>query len=316
MALDFTEIASPSRGASDDFEHFCRDFLETVRHLKVVKDVSRGADGGIDIGVSDLIGGRHLVSCKHFATSNRAVGRYDEQDVLDRMHEHDCNSFIGMYSTIASTGLVEKLERLRKTRGISFEIVDYRRIESELLKTGRGFELIRRYFKNSLTNLAPRFISVLPSYALEDCEQHDTDSWSLETDTGSIRGPDPSELLRIANEGAMSTVHEPMFAKALNEAVRLYPTYFKKSDEARPPRITSSAVVPNYAALNKLRGENGSVQNFVFAIWSMFDDFTVNQMLLDMDAIPLFRIGFAVLAQQQGTEHRDILARLFAYRPV
>jgi hypothetical protein len=110
MPIDFTEIPSPTTpGGRDDFELFARAFLEAAG-LHVVQGPARGADGGQDLIVEEAVGGpiskstrRWLVSCKHFAASDRSVGPSEEQNIGDRTRQHRADGFIGFYSTIPHT---------------------------------------------------------------------------------------------------------------------------------------------------------------------------------------------------------------------
>ena len=87
-----------------------------------------------------------LVSCKHYAHSGNSVGRTDEEDILDRLAEHECKGFIGIYSTIPSSGLEQKLQRLQNTKGLIFRIYSSEEIERLLLDTAEGFRLAKRFF--------------------------------------------------------------------------------------------------------------------------------------------------------------------------
>src|ERR1035441_784324 len=120
--LDFKEIpqANIPNGEQDQFELFARDFL-VYQGFEVVEDPSRGNDGGKDMVVCETRAGvtgstnvRWLVSCKHFAPSGRSVGADDEANVVERVAQHGCNGFLGVYSTVPSSGLADRLVALRK----------------------------------------------------------------------------------------------------------------------------------------------------------------------------------------------------------
>ena len=113
MIIDFTEIppANSGNGLQDSFELFARDFLECVGY-EIVVAPNCGADGKKDLIVHETrtgIGGRTtiawLVSCKHYAKSGKAVSDVDEPDITDRVKKHNCNGFMGFYSTIPATSL-------------------------------------------------------------------------------------------------------------------------------------------------------------------------------------------------------------------
>ena len=119
--LNFTEIA-PARNESvdpDQFEKFAAVFFQKVLGGTVTQGPTRGADGGIDLKVEFLEDGvavKKLVSCKHYAQSRESVGIGHETDVTDRLGAWGCSVFVGFYSTIASTALEAKLQRLRRPR--------------------------------------------------------------------------------------------------------------------------------------------------------------------------------------------------------
>jgi hypothetical protein len=118
--LDFKEIPSAKAGSDrDQFELFAREFLQNAG-LSVIVGPDRGADAGRDLVVEEIRTGivgetrvRWLVSCKHKAHSGNSVTPDDEQDIQDRVNTHDCQGFIGFYSTIMSSGLAAKLNAPR-----------------------------------------------------------------------------------------------------------------------------------------------------------------------------------------------------------
>lgn len=158
MILDFTEIpqANTGSGLQDTFELFSRDCLEDFG-FEILQQPDRGADGKKDIIVGETRTGvagksyiKWLVSCKHFAHSKKSVTQDDEPDIVDRLKSHDCNGFIGFYSTLPSTSLNTKLEGLKDN--IEFYIYDRERIEKKILGFPEGIKLARRYFPISLEN--------------------------------------------------------------------------------------------------------------------------------------------------------------------
>ena len=152
--IDFKEIAQANTGSGeqDAFELFSRDFLKHLG-LQIISDPARGADGGVDLIVEEIRTGivgetkiRWLVSCKHFAHSEkgRSVSLKDEINIRDRVDRHNCRGFIGFYSTIASTGLMDNLEGTRDK--LEFQIFDHRKIEDHLLRSSDGIKIAKRYF--------------------------------------------------------------------------------------------------------------------------------------------------------------------------
>ncbi len=155
MVLDFKEIpeANTGSGLQDTFELFTRDFLSFLGY-RIIQDPDRGADGKKDLIVDEIIKGitdeytiRWLVSCKHYAHSNRAVKDIDEPNITDRLLQHHCDGFMGIYSTLAATSLSGLLG------GQKHHVVfDHEKIESCLLKSIDGHTIASRYFPNSFNN--------------------------------------------------------------------------------------------------------------------------------------------------------------------
>lgn len=154
MIIDFKEIPAGNKKGEeqDQFEMFCRDFLEELG-FKLLYHVSRGPDGGKDIIVEGKFNAmqkriKWLVSCKHFAHAKgrKAVGVKDEPSILDRVKAAKCKGFVGMYSTVASSALSQRLFYLRDD--IDHELFDHRRIEKRILE-GRFRTLFSQYFISS-----------------------------------------------------------------------------------------------------------------------------------------------------------------------
>ena len=155
--LDFKEIpeAHVANGLQDTFELFAREFLEFMG-FKIISTPDRGADGGVDLIVEEHrhgIGGvtivRWLVSCKHKAHSGSSVTPTVEQNIRDRLDTHNCDSFMGFYSTIPSSGLTTNLDGFKTNNNIEYLIYDKELIEGNLLRSAEGLELARRFFPKS-----------------------------------------------------------------------------------------------------------------------------------------------------------------------
>lgn len=154
-AIDYKEIppANSSNGQQDTFELFARDFIQTVLKFKILSQPNRGADGGKDILAEESRYGtvsedriKWLVSCKHFTESGRSVSEADEQNITDRLEQHSAQGFLGFYSTLASSGLGNRIDALKSKYEV--EVFDGRRIEEMIL--GRNhYQLLRRYFPDS-----------------------------------------------------------------------------------------------------------------------------------------------------------------------
>ena len=155
MILDFCEIpqANSGGGLQDTFELFTRDFLQYLGY-RIVADPDRGADGKKDLIVDEVIQGitseynvRWLVSCKHYAHSGAAVKDTDEPNICERLKQHGCQGFMGVYSTLQSTSLSGLLS------GINNKMVyDHEKIEGLLLRDAEGQRLASRYFPKSYVN--------------------------------------------------------------------------------------------------------------------------------------------------------------------
>ena len=105
------------------------------------------------VGLSDEYIIRWLVSCKHFAHSGKAVKDSDEINIVERLQQHGCDGFMGVYSTICSTGLNGILNGL-KTNGNKVVIYEHEKIEKELLKSDvEGLRICGRYMPKSLALL-------------------------------------------------------------------------------------------------------------------------------------------------------------------
>ena len=160
MILNFKEIPEANKGGGlqDTFELFTRDFLSHLGY-RIIEDPDRGADGKRDliveervVGLSDEYVIRWLVSCKHYAHSGNAVKDTDEINILERLKQHGCDGFMGVYSTICSTSLSGILNGL-KTNGHKIMVYEHEKIEKELLKSDiEGHRICFRYMPKSFEN--------------------------------------------------------------------------------------------------------------------------------------------------------------------
>ncbi|AWN46447.1 restriction endonuclease [Methylobacterium terrae] len=154
--IDWTEILD-----GDTWELFARDyFAESGFTIDV--GPGRGVDAGRDIVISEQLNGKintkkfvWLVSCKHYAKSNKSVGPGDEQNITDRIRQHRADGFIGFYSTVPSSGLIERFKSLHANGDISaYELIDGRKIEQRFVTTGSS-KLALRYFPDSYRRSKP-----------------------------------------------------------------------------------------------------------------------------------------------------------------
>lgn len=158
--LDFKDIpqANTGSGEQDTFELFARDFFQILGY-EIIENPDRGADGKKDLiilekrnGISGTTLIKWLVSCKHFAHSGKAVKDSDEINILDRVKTHDCDGFIGFFSTLPATSLSSNFKGLKKE--IEIDCYDKKRIESVLLESPQGLKLASRYFIPSFSTYA------------------------------------------------------------------------------------------------------------------------------------------------------------------
>lgn len=179
MILDFKEIpqANFGNGDQDTFEFFARDFLEVLGY-EIIQHPDRGADGKKDLiiqetrfGISGKTTIKWLVSCKHYAHSGKSISDTDEPNILDRVSVHECDGFLGFYSTIPATSLGTNLNSLKKK--IEIEYFDRERIEKVLLESPSGIKLSSRYFPKSFENYKvenPTPAKIFDSESRIECE--------------------------------------------------------------------------------------------------------------------------------------------------
>lgn len=170
--IDFKEVAD-----GEQWELFARDYLQAMG-LFVETPPNRGPDLGRDLLVSETLGGRlgrlrmtWLVSCKHFANNKKgpAVSESDEQNLLERIKGFKTDGFIGVYSTIGSSGLIGRLEQLRTNGDIKdYRVLDHREIENRLVTAGYS-TLLMRFFPKSYGRIKPIHF-VASEYLALECE--------------------------------------------------------------------------------------------------------------------------------------------------
>lgn len=176
--LDFKNIPEANgTDTPDTFELFARDFLGYLGYT-ILENPSRGADGGKDLivqetrmGISGSTNIKWLVSCKHYAYSGRSVNPNDEQNITDRIQQHNCDGFIGFYSTLSSSGLMNRLSNLENR--FLFQVFDASLIESKLICNLEGELLAKRYFRESMNTFLienPRPIQLFKDIPELHCE--------------------------------------------------------------------------------------------------------------------------------------------------
>ncbi|GAA4203995.1 hypothetical protein GCM10022289_21110 [Pedobacter jeongneungensis] len=183
MIFDFKEIpqANGGGGMQDTFELFARDFFQNLGY-EILQHPDRGADGKKNLiiqetrtGVSGTTKIKWLVSCKHYAYSGRSVSDTDEPNIVDRVITHQCDGFIGFYSTLPATSLGANLQGLKNR--LQIQSFDHESIEQILLDSPNGLKLSSRYFPVSYknyTNENPKPAKIFaeePSICCEYCEK-------------------------------------------------------------------------------------------------------------------------------------------------
>lgn len=169
--IDFKEIDSDG----ENWELFSRDFLEELGFY-VESSPGRGADGGKDLLVTEQLRGnlnkykfRWLVSCKHYAKSNRSVSEKDEINIQERLDSFSADGFIGFYSTLPSAGLMTRMEQLKENRKIKdFRFFDGKLIENYLVRVGYS-RLLLRFLPESYKRIKPRHL-VFNEYVPVRCD--------------------------------------------------------------------------------------------------------------------------------------------------
>lgn len=243
--LDFKEIPPSTKNKDrttddlDAFEKFAEEFFVKIKGAELLDKCNRGPDSGIDLKIKyeDEI---CLVSCKHHAHTGKSVTPQDEEStggLIDLLNQHKCTKFIGFYSTIASSGLKNKLDGLFKdNKNFSYELFYNSDIEAAILVINNpyGWLFAARHFPKSYTNLFPRFIIPIEYYNENSKElKKNGNSYTLDgpfggtTSCGHLK-----EFIRNANDSLTSAIHKKFFYNAIYDAINAFPRYFvyKKID--------------------------------------------------------------------------------------
>lgn len=110
---------------SEQWEFFAQDFFNWLGY-GLSSGVSRGPDGGKDLIIIDPINNKRcLVSCKHYLTSGQAIGLGIEDQFVERLAQHNCEIFIGFYSSSISTGLQQRFDQIRNNPNFSYDFIVY-----------------------------------------------------------------------------------------------------------------------------------------------------------------------------------------------
>lgn len=287
--LDFREIpsASPklrkarSRASTKDeldaFEKFAEEYFEKVLGGVVLARTTRGPDNDLDLKVQ-LSGETLLVSCKHYAHSDNAVGANQEYDPVSAIYSNGCTKFIGFYSTVPSAALITKLEGLKNNKSLSFdyEILKNSDIESRLLDKDSvvGWLFAARYFPVSYANLFRRFVVPIEHYKEKDLEKIGPTTWRLDGPFGGIfsgAGVDKAQIVQEANDALTNNVHSSFFTEALKDAIDCFPEYFKYRADADLQALEYNDISPDWDRVLTYEGEmDCNLPIMVCGLWSFW----------------------------------------------
>ena len=150
----------------EEWEFFAQDVLFYLG-FSILEGPSEGPDAGLDLKVKKD-GINFLVSCKHLS---RNVGLPSEQDISDRLKQHNCNGFIAFYST----GLTKSLKtKLKKFQEDEIHIIELCKDEIlDIIPNMSGW-VLQKYFKrpHDLYDHQNIYTEYKPLICMEDnCEQ-------------------------------------------------------------------------------------------------------------------------------------------------
>lgn len=161
---------------ASDFEEFAAAFLEK-KGFRVQRQPSEGPDGGADLKVTETFkskSGRDidyswLVSCKHMRS---AVGVSAEGQFVDRLQQHNCNGFMGFYSSRATTSLMNRVIAIAENVVSPIQNFDYVFIGgSDIISALRNEPTFDEITRGRLPRFYEQEILPLRSSALERGEE-------------------------------------------------------------------------------------------------------------------------------------------------
>ncbi|MFN7898919.1 MAG: hypothetical protein ACK5N0_04515 [Synechococcaceae cyanobacterium] len=214
--IDFKAIpqANKTDGNQDRFELFARDFVKALGY-EVEEQPGRGQDGGKDLliresltGILQTIPRRWLLSAKHFAHSGKAVGTKDEINIRDRVDTFDADGFLGFYSTLPSSGLINAFKGLKKH--IQVDHFDSARIGQYLLTDRRLDSVFKYYFPESYS----QFLKMGGYQAATTDDQERDDQFVQSTRTTARTGYPGSNCSRLLVHVLQADRQERLFAYA------------------------------------------------------------------------------------------------------
>lgn len=353
--LDFREIPSASpklrkarksskaKDELDAFEKFAEEYYSKVLGGVVLSGTMRGPDNDMDLKVQ-LDGEILLVSCKHYAHSDTAVGADKEYDPVSAIISNGCTKFVGFYSTAPSGPLISRLEGLKEhaAAGFDYEILKNSDIESRLLDKDSvaGWLFAARYFPESYANLFRRFVVPLEHYKLKDIEPFDGGGWQLNGPFGAVSSgglAQKTQVIKDANDALTSSVHASFFYEALKDAIDIFPDYFNYRAGADLDALESSDIAPDWnRPLTYSAGVDCNLPIMVCGLWSYWCPRTaLEKYLVFMNANELleeppekqtlikarahFMLTYSAfltvgsIAQKSSGKYRDIFSRLNAF---
>ena len=275
MIINFKEISPSHQGDErDDFELFCRDFFSELNY-EIDDNPSRGPDGGKDLIVVERrqteLGpkdNRWLISCKHKAQSGKTIGPKDEEDIPGRVLQHHCDGFIGFYSTIATSGLADRI--LAYSDRFETLIFDHRKIERYIVGDYRMEELFARYFPRSYRGWREHFTSYEPVNLFKKYFEGEYKDFKLlflatfGTYSSLIKSlREYSDLNSFLAKEGVELVHEPVLEPAALLYIGTLPgselSFFKDNPEAKTNLEHLIAVVLPYEFRNRSKCDVNSL---------------------------------------------------------
>ena len=142
MIIDFTEIKD-----DHEFENFAKQFLER-KGLKITEAPAKDPDGGRDIICEEMTmfntpGFRWLVSCKHYAKSNKSIGVNEDEAKANKLVEHGCNGFMFVFSTPYTEGFKSSVQKVCSKTNSQFQIFNSYDLREQLISEPKFYPLIR-----------------------------------------------------------------------------------------------------------------------------------------------------------------------------
>lgn len=294
--IDFREIVSANvnhvsskdaplgkSNLSDDFEAFCQEFFINVRRAKILKAISKGPDGGIDLGVEETMGDgsriKWLVSCKHHAHSGKSVSDREERNILERVAYLEYDGFIPFYTTFPAATVGNHIYGVEKL-GKRVERYFKDRIERELLTSPAGIQLAARYFPRSMVNHYTKIVETARVYEESDLTVKEDVLYGPGGISRAMNGLNgtqlvsaKTEMLRYANLLATMDMHAPYFVRALNDAIKLAPAHFHVHGQAIQLEDFIN-IKPTWSAADLVRASENqglAFMYFVASVWSFWD---------------------------------------------